>query len=69
MPGYGILGPNQGSGLLPVVGGGTADRLACVLALDSSAGWPSVRVVPVTAFGLIKSDFIASPTRWSFIDP
>ncbi len=39
------------------------------LAFQDPAVNATVRVVPVTAFGLIESDFIGSPTRWSFIDP
>ena len=30
---------------------------------------PIFRVRPRRAFGLIESDFIGSPTRWSFVDP
>lgn len=39
------------------------------LAFQDPAVNATVRVVPVTAFGLVESDFIGSPTRWSFIDP
>jgi hypothetical protein len=68
MPGYGTLGPEEGTGLLPW--SWTVERLAGSrnywLATVRPDGRPHVRVRPRWAFGLDSTDFTGSPTRWVF---
>jgi len=59
MPGYGLRGPTEGTGLLPW-------RWAHERLSASHDYWlASIR--PVWAFALDEDDFTGSPTRWSFV--
>jgi hypothetical protein len=65
MPGYGLLGASEGTGLLPW---SWAEQQ-----LTASRNYPTtqatVRIRPRWAFGLLQADFEGSPTRWEFDVP
>jgi hypothetical protein len=62
MPGYGMVGANEGTGLLP--GSWATERLA-----RSHDYWLATGGVEGRRFGLSEDDFTGSLTRWTFTAP
>jgi len=66
MPGYGISGPEEGSGLLHW--SWAAERLAMARNFLDPAKNATIGVRPRRVFSLRAGDFTGSPTRWTFED-
>jgi len=67
MPGYGLLPPDEGTGLLPW--SWAEERLESTsygIEMLDPAKNASFRIHPEWAFGLEAGDFTGSPTRWDF---
>jgi hypothetical protein len=64
MPGYGIAGPEEGSGLLHW--SWAAERLAAARNYWVATVWPHGRPHVMPVWGMRAGDFTGSPTRWVF---